>query len=366
VQDGKPKKSVERRESTRLQNAAKLLRNLSKGKDLNIAGDQTAAAAANKAGNNSPASITKSPAGSTVSAESDRRHHPAYQSEGKGKRRERRDGGRNSQGSGSSRSAVVDRAHSFCSSRDSRKEQRKATAAAAAASNVGSDSKRWLEKSRSCQRLEDRIGGDVISTTRATAASAASPQATTLLGGVRGDEAVVTGAKSILLTEDNLLPIDTATAAKSSSRSPDLIQDLPSDLTEHAQSSSPVRQQMQPPAEEKGSSWPPSSLPSPAPAVSVDSEQSSSGVSPSPNKDEVILNSNLEKASDFNERSDSIPAWLVNYSGSGSSAEPQAAQSERPRPASMLVGGLLEDLPSSRASDEADSGVSTELEPTDR
>ena len=36
MQDGKPKKSVERRESTSLQNASKLLRNLSKGKDLNL------------------------------------------------------------------------------------------------------------------------------------------------------------------------------------------------------------------------------------------------------------------------------------------------------------------------------------------
>ena len=352
MQDGKPKKSVERRESTRLQNAAKLLRNLSKGKDLNNA-DQSSSTA----GKIAPSTV--SPLSAPL--ESDRRHHPAYQSEGKGKRRERRTGGGGGGdgsrdqplgGSGGSRSAMVDRAHSFCGSRDSRKEQRKATAANSAMAAIGD--KRWLEKSRSCQRLEDRLLPQLpllnTETLLAKEGGGGGPVATSkaALGGGGADEAVVVGAKSILLTEDNLAPIEAAKDATQCGRSPDLIQDLPCDLVAHApssSSSSPARQQLT--TAERSWSLPPV-LP---PTAAVDCEQRDMVNS---NK----INSTEETADRLYEVTDSPVSARPVSSVSSVSDEPQAdVMMARQRPASVLLGGPLEaPLPSGgAASDEVEA-----------
>jgi hypothetical protein len=63
----------------------------------------------------------------------------------------------------------------------------------------------------------------------------------TCLATTSAEEAVVAGAKSILLTEDNLKPVEATTTPNAASaqtgKSPDLIQDLPSNLVAHAPSS---------------------------------------------------------------------------------------------------------------------------------
>jgi hypothetical protein len=335
VQDGKAKKSVERRESTRLQNAAKLLRNLSKSKDLHAAGDKTSVAVIKMSPPTSATAVPGALASSPTGPTSDRRHHPAYQSEGKGKRRERRGGGggdANDQPT-SGRSAAVERAHSFCGSRDSRKEQRKATAATAAGA-IGD--KRWLEMSRSCHRLEERLmrhnqpsSEDSMSTTRSSVDEVTSLVA---LKGEEVEEGVVVGAKSILLTEDNLKPVEAGGGGLQCGQSPDLIQDLPSDLVAHAQQ----QQQQSSPARQL------------AAAATTAPGNSSFGQTQLPNVAAGLLESNI--GAFVNDRGESVDdstsknhidrkdvaasLWSGSFSAS---AEPQAARSARPRPTSLLV-----------------------------
>ncbi len=336
MQDGKAKKSVERRESTRLQNAAKLLRNLSKSKDLHAGGDKTAVAVIKMS---PPPSATVVPgASSPTGPPSDRRHHPAYQSEGKGKRRERRGGGANGGGGDandqptSGRSTAVERAHSFCGSRDSRKEQRKATAAAAGV--IGD--KRWLEMSRSCHRLEERLmrhnnqpgSEDSVSTTRGSSVDEVT--SIVALKGEEVEEGVVVGAKSILLTEDNLKPVE---AGLQCGQSPDLIQDLPSDLVAHAQ-----QQQQSSPASQLAAA-------TTAPGNNSSGQQqqtkcSNVAVGLSESNIGAFVNDRSESVDEstptnYIDRKDAAPSpWSGSFSAS---AEPQAARSARPRPTSLLV-----------------------------
>lgn len=154
-QDVKSRKPVERRESSRLQSAAKLLRSLSKTKDVK--------------------SSEKTPSKAEDAPELPDRSHPAYLSEGKGSRKRRNSVKESRESKGK------DRSHSFHGKVD--KKERKYVIA--------------LERQHSSSakghssRCEDR------------------------------EETVVTGARSILLTEDNLVPISQPPT------SPDLIQDLP-------------------------------------------------------------------------------------------------------------------------------------------
>ena len=76
VQEEKKRKPVERRESSRLQSAAKLLRNLSKNKDMGVG-------TSSSGGTPSP---DKEVVVARETAELDR-SHPVYHSEGKGARR---------------------------------------------------------------------------------------------------------------------------------------------------------------------------------------------------------------------------------------------------------------------------------------
>ena len=168
-QEGKQRKPVERRESSRLQNAAKLLRSLSKTKDVSKAGA-------------SPEKDKEKPAASEAPELPDR-GHPAYLSEGKGSRKRKNSGKENKDGGGP---RGKDRSHSFHGKLDKRERK-----------HAG------LERQASAD-TRHRYKDDI----------AASPR--------HGEETVVTGARSILLTEDNLVPI------QSSVLSPDLIQDLPS------------------------------------------------------------------------------------------------------------------------------------------
>jgi hypothetical protein len=339
VQDGKAKKSVERRESTRLQNAAKLLRNLSKSKDLHAAGggDKTSVAVIKMS---PPPSATVVPgASSPTGPTSDRRHHPAYQSEGKGKRRERRGGGGGEaidQPNGG-RSTAVERAHSFCGSRDSRKEQRKATAAAAGV--IGD--KRWLEMSRSCHRLEERLmrhnnqpgSEDSMSTTRGS--SVDDVTSIVALKGEEEVEGVVVGAKSILLTEDNLKPVEAGGGGLQCGQSPDLIQDLPSDLVAHAQQqqqqqSSPARQ-LAAAATASGNSY--SGQTQQAKCSNVAAGLLENNIGAFVNDRSESVDESMPK--NHIDRKDAAPSpWSGSFSAS---AELLAARSARPRPTSLLV-----------------------------
>ena len=166
-QEGKQRKPVERRESSRLQNAAKLLRSLSKTKDVSKSGS-------------SPEKDKDKPAAPEAPELPDR-GHPAYLSEGKGSRKRKNSGKENKDGQGP---RGKDRSHSFHGKLDKRERK-----------HAG------LERQASAD-TRHRYKDDI----------AASPR----------EETVVTGARSILLTEDNLVPI------QSSVLSPDLIQDLPS------------------------------------------------------------------------------------------------------------------------------------------
>jgi hypothetical protein len=341
VQDGKAKKTVERRESTRLQNAAKLLRNLSKSKDLHAAGgggDKTAVAVIKMSPPPSATVVPGDPSSSPTGPTSDRRHHPAYQSEGKGKRRERRGGGASGGGGEandqptSGRSAAVERAHSFCGSRDSRKEQRKATAAAA--SVIGD--KRWLEMSRSCHRLEERLmrhnqpsSDESMSTTRSSVDEVTSIVA---LKGEEVEEGVVVGAKSILLTEDNLKPVEAGGGGGlQCGQSPDLIQDLPSDLVAHAQQ----QQQQSSPARQLAAA-----ATAPGNSSFCMTQQSNVAAGLLESNNGAITNDRGESvdgstSKNHIDRKDAAPSlWSGSFSAS---AEPQAARSVRPRPTSLLV-----------------------------
>ena len=111
------------------------------------------------------------------------RGHPAYLSEGKGSRKRKNSGKENKDGQGP---RGKDRSHSFHGKLDKRERK-----------HAG------LERQTSAD-TRHRYKDDI----------SASPR--------HGEETVVTGARSILLTEDNLVPI------QSSVLSPDLIQDLPS------------------------------------------------------------------------------------------------------------------------------------------
>ncbi len=341
MQDGKAKKSVERRESTRLQNAAKLLRNLSKSKDLHAGGG---------GGDKTPVAVIKMsppPSAKVVpgvpSSPSDRRHHPAYQSEGKGKRRERRGGASGGGGDAndqpiSGRSAAVERAHSFCGSRDSRKEQRKATAAVAA--GVIGD-KRWLEMSRSCHRLEERLmrhnnqpgNEDSMSTTRGSSVDEVT--SIVALKEEEVEEGVVVGAKSILLTEDNLKPVEAGGGGGlQCGQSPDLIQDLPSDLVAHAQQqqSSPARQLAAAAATAAGNSSSGQQQQTKCSNVAVGLPESNIGAFMN-DRGERVDESTPKNHIDRKDAASSL--WSGSFSSA--SAEPQAARSARPRPTSLLV-----------------------------
>ena len=148
---------MERRESSRLQSAAKLLRSLSKTKDVK-------SSLSPDSGQNK---VTKTDSTGGEAREFPERGHPAYLSEGKGSRKRRNSGKENKEGKGK------DRSHSFHGKVD--KRERKYLAL-----------ERQQKEAAACTC----------------------------------EETVVTGARSILLTEDNLNPI-------SHQSSPDLIQDLP-------------------------------------------------------------------------------------------------------------------------------------------
>ena len=174
-QEGKQRKPVERRESSRLQSAAKLLRSLSKTKDVA------------KSSVESPSKVSKEP---DDRPELPDRNHPAYQSEGKGSRKRKNSGKENKEGK-----PGKDRSHSFHGKLD--KKERKYVALER---KISEDNKKYKDDHQDnpsqCHR---------------------------------GEETVVQGARSILLTEDNLIPIKeqrVSTAAKAAT-SPDLIQDLP-------------------------------------------------------------------------------------------------------------------------------------------
>ena len=183
---------MERKESSRLQSAAKLLRSLSKSKDVS----KTSPTIINSPAK--PKKISQPPL-----PELPDRGHPAYQSEGKGARKRRNSGKENKDAKGK------DRSHSFHGKVD--KKERKYAA---------------LERINS---TDPKFGGftSVIELPQ----KRLSP--TSKLGKQNGsqctcEETVVQGAKSILLTEDNLIPI------KSSEKicSPDLIQDLPVEVSD--------------------------------------------------------------------------------------------------------------------------------------
>ena len=150
---------MERRESSRLQSAAKLLRSLSKTKDVK-------SSLSPDSGQNK---VTKTDSTGGEAREFPERGHPAYLSEGKGSRKRRNSGKENKEGKGK------DRSHSFHGKVD--KRERKYLAL-----------ERQQKEAAACTC----------------------------------EETVVTGARSILLTEDNLNPV-----SQSHKSSPDLIQDLP-------------------------------------------------------------------------------------------------------------------------------------------
>lgn len=190
--DAKTRKPVERKESSRLQSAAKLLRSLSKSKDVS----KTSPTISNQP--TKPKKISQPPL-----PELPDRSHPVYQSEGKGARKRRNSGKENKDGKGK------DRSHSFHGKVD--KKERKYAA---------------LERVNS---TDPKFGcfNPVIEL---------SPQKVSpgsKLGKQNGaqctcEETVVQGAKSILLTEDNLIPIKTSEKICS----PDLIQDLPVEVSD--------------------------------------------------------------------------------------------------------------------------------------
>ena len=151
---------MERRESSRLQSAAKLLRSLSKTKDVKSSLSQ----------DSGEKKVSKTDSGGGEAREFPGRGHPAYLSEGKGPRKRKNSGKENKEGKGK------DRSHSFHGKVD--KKERKYLAL-----------ERQQKEAAACTC----------------------------------EETVVTGARSILLTEDNLNPI-----TQSHKSSPDLIQDLPS------------------------------------------------------------------------------------------------------------------------------------------
>ena len=157
---------MERRESSRLQSAAKLLRSLSKTKDVKSSLSQ----------DTGQIKVTKTDTGAGDVTDFPERGHPAYLSEGKGPRKRKNSGKENKEGR-----QGKDRSHSFHGKLD--KKERKYLA---------------LERQ---QKGEEALS---------------SPQCNC-------EETVVSGARSILLTEDNLNPISQAHKS-----SPDLIQDLPS------------------------------------------------------------------------------------------------------------------------------------------
>ena len=174
-QEGKQRKPVERRESSRLQSAAKLLRSLSKTKDV-------------------AKSSVESPSKASKEQQDDRpelpdRNHPAYLSEGKGSRKRKNSGKENKEGK-----PGKDRSHSFHGKLD--KKERKYVALER---KVSEDNKKYKDDNQD------------------------NPSQC-----LRGEETVVQGARSILLTEDNLIPIKerVSTTARTAT-SPDLIQDLP-------------------------------------------------------------------------------------------------------------------------------------------
>ena len=150
---------MERRESSRLQSAAKLLRSLSKTKDVKSSLSQ----------DTGQIKVTKTDTGAGDVTDFPERGHPAYLSEGKGPRKRKNSGKENKEGKGK------DRSHSFHGKVD--KRERKYLAL-----------ERHQKEEAACTC----------------------------------EETVVTGARSILLTEDNLNPISQAHKS-----SPDLIQDLP-------------------------------------------------------------------------------------------------------------------------------------------
>ena len=162
-QDVKIRKPVETRESSRLQSAAKLLRSLSKTKDVK--------------------SSEKTPSKSEEAQELPDRNHPAYLSEGKGSRKRRSSAKENKESKGK------DRSHSFHGKVD--KKERKYVIA--------------LER----QHSTSVTGGQQSGSSKGYSNNS------------RCEETVVSGARSILLTEDNLVPIPQPPT------SPDLIQDLP-------------------------------------------------------------------------------------------------------------------------------------------
>ena len=174
-QNGKQRKPVERRESSRLQSAAKLLRSLSKTKDVA------------KSSVESPSKVNKE---HDDRPELPDRNHPAYLSEGKGSRKRKNSGKENKEGK-----LGKDRSHSFHGKVD--KKERKYVALERKASEQ--DNKKYKDD------LPD------------------NPSQCH-----RGEEPVVQGARSILLTEDNLIPIkERLSSAARAATSPDLIQDLP-------------------------------------------------------------------------------------------------------------------------------------------
>jgi len=162
----KVRKPVERRESSRLQNAAKLLRNLSKSKDLSTASSSISLTPA------TPSSeVGVVPSGQQQQTNELNRSHPIYHSEGKGARRRRSEG--------REREVKKDRSHSFHGKVDKKNKYVCNTSLSQASLNVNNAREKKVK------------------------------------------EETVAGARSILLTEDNLNPL------QDNSKSPDLIQDLP-------------------------------------------------------------------------------------------------------------------------------------------
>ena len=158
-----------------MQSAAKLLRSLSKTKDVA------------KSSAESPSKVNKE---QDDRPELPDRNHPAYLSEGKGSRKRKNSGKENKEGK-----LGKDRSHSFHGKLD--KKERKYVALERKASEQ--DNKKYQDD------LPD------------------NPSQCH-----RGEETVVQGAKSILLTEDNLIPIkERLGSTVRTVTSPDLIQDLP-------------------------------------------------------------------------------------------------------------------------------------------
>ena len=171
-QEVKQRKPVERRESTRLASAAKLLRSFSKTKDV-VKSTETPTKGSKVEDQNYPPELPD-------------RNHPAYLSEGKGSRK------RKNSGKESKESKGKDRSHSFHGKLD--KKEKKYVALERKASKEKKYKDDTPETPSHCQR----------------------------------EETVFQGARSILLTEDNLIPISSVQRPVTSPvSSPDLIQDLP-------------------------------------------------------------------------------------------------------------------------------------------